>query len=245
LATGNGTFNLNGGTLTTNRVRVGWRGAGTFNQIAGTHQSGTFFSVAELAGSTGTYSLSGTGELRSDYISVGASGTGIFNQTGGTHDVGSELAVGEYSGSQGTYRQTAGTTMVHGDLYLGQESNASGRYELEEPAVCWPSMRGSVEWAREPSSRLVEPTPSRSTFSWVQRLAPAERTNCEVGCSHPAALTWASRVPALLRRARNAQRELHLRGLRIRFAWSVHHLRRQPLGHKHVCRVARKWGVSH
>ncbi|MBV9008171.1 MAG: hypothetical protein JO354_03245 [Verrucomicrobia bacterium] len=61
-------------------------------------------------GSTGTYNLSGTGNLTANsYLYVGYSGTGVFNQTGGTNTVSYGLDIGYNKLGQGTYTLSGGT----------------------------------------------------------------------------------------------------------------------------------------
>ena len=66
--TGNGSYNLQGGTLDADSTMVstqeiiGFYGTGSFTQTGGTHNANTI-SMATGAGSVGSYSLSGTGTL--------------------------------------------------------------------------------------------------------------------------------------------------------------------------------------
>src|SRR5207244_543142 len=84
---------------------VGNLGAGTFNQIGGTNQVGSYFGLGLAAGASGTYNLmngsltvvSGTGNLNTGVFGfdwVGGSGTGVFNQSGGSHSVGADFSLG-------------------------------------------------------------------------------------------------------------------------------------------------------
>ncbi len=95
-----GTYTLQGGTLTTGWTQVGSDGVGTFHHTAGTHQSGGL-EVSTMGGS-GEYNLGGTGNLLSSGCNVGSIGTGTFNQTGGAHSIDGELNIGGYMQEDGT-----------------------------------------------------------------------------------------------------------------------------------------------
>ena len=157
-----GVYTLSGtGALVANQSEyIGVYGNGTFNHLAGTNTIATatgFFDIGEVAGSSGTYNLSGTGTLTvnsNEY--VGDAGTGVFNQTGGTHtfNSGTQLYLG-YSASgtgtynltrralnsnsdaviigrngSGTFNQTGGINTVHGFFTVGQNLNSTGSYSL-------------------------------------------------------------------------------------------------------------------
>lgn len=83
-ASGVGTYNMSGGTLTANSgIRVGGTGVGTLNQSGGTINALGGINIARIAGSFGTNNLNG-GTLST--LNVGSS-TGInavFNFNGGT-----------------------------------------------------------------------------------------------------------------------------------------------------------------
>jgi T5SS/PEP-CTERM-associated repeat protein len=126
-----GTYTLSGGTLAVNQSEfVALNGTGTFNHSAGSNTLnanafGSFF-VGYNAGSTGTYNLSGTGELlsyESEYI--GYSGDGYFNQTGGAHGVIGSLYLGYNSGSAGIYTMSGGTLNILNDVVVGSSGTGS------------------------------------------------------------------------------------------------------------------------
>ncbi|MGD0461441.1 MAG: PEP-CTERM sorting domain-containing protein [Tepidisphaeraceae bacterium] len=139
-----GEVNLSGGSLSVGDTEyVGSSDTGTFNQTGGTNtltSSGYVLQVAALAGSTGTYNLSGTGLLSSNgeesvgngYPSGGASGT--FNQTGGTNalNAGASLSVGSDPGAVGVYILSGGTNTISssGNLSIGTSSGTTGTYSL-------------------------------------------------------------------------------------------------------------------
>jgi T5SS/PEP-CTERM-associated repeat protein/autotransporter-associated beta strand protein len=100
-----GTVDLNGtGSLSVGATYVGLDSGATaaFTHSAGTHTTQTM-TLGNHIGSTGTYTLSGTGSLAvsGDEV-VGFDGSGVFVQTGGTHTVGGSLTFGNVAGS-GTY----------------------------------------------------------------------------------------------------------------------------------------------
>jgi hypothetical protein len=95
---GSGTYNLNKGNLSVNSSEfIGNSGSGIFNQSGGNHTVANTLSLADVAGSSGTYNLSG-GILSAanEFIAHGLAGgsTGTFNQSGGVHKVSGNLSVG-------------------------------------------------------------------------------------------------------------------------------------------------------
>ncbi|MEA2710218.1 MAG: hypothetical protein QOF78_2819, partial [Phycisphaerales bacterium] len=137
------TFVQEGGTHTIgNRLNVGFGGVGAYEHTAGT-LTGNDVRVGHNAGSSGSYTLSGTATLDTDSAAliVGfqpASGTlapaaGLFTQTGGTHlaRVGATIGYqgsGSYVHSGGTF--TIGTSATVGSLIVGSQSGGMGRYTL-------------------------------------------------------------------------------------------------------------------
>jgi hypothetical protein len=96
---------------------VGDRGVGLFSQSGGTNSiSGeNGLSLGQIAGSNGTYSLSGTGVLSvtgSGTEFIGVNGTGTFTQSGGTNTV------------------NEGTSTVNPAFVLGFQTGSSGNYSL-------------------------------------------------------------------------------------------------------------------
>jgi len=122
---GNGTYNLNNGSLTAWSETIGRYGAGTFNQTNGTNQVTEVLIVGlgnGLSGN-GTYNLSG-GKLSADSESVGYLGTGAFNQSGGSHTVAQDLVLGYRTTGTGIYNLSAGTLSV-GDEVIGASGSGS------------------------------------------------------------------------------------------------------------------------
>jgi len=126
-----GTYTLHNGSLTVSyEESVGASGTGYFNQNGGTNTVGVFLKVGDQSGSTGTYTLSGTGSLNTNGSSsdeyVGFIGTGHFNQMGGTNTVGGYLSVGDESGSTGTYTLSGGSVSA-ANIYVGGDPSVVAR----------------------------------------------------------------------------------------------------------------------
>jgi len=159
--TGNsGTYILSGtGRISADYECVGNYGTGTFIQSSGTNSIGNGPGASALflglnPGSSGTYTLSGTGYLSvANYEWVGFSGTGTFTQFGGTNCGANSLFLGNNAGSSGTYnlsgiaqlsatsewvgnggtgtfKQSGGTNVIANSLCLGSGSAATSTYNL-------------------------------------------------------------------------------------------------------------------
>lgn len=104
------------GSLTSITQYIGYNGNGIYSQSGGTNTIGITLGQGNLylgynTGSSGTYNLSGTGQLtttQAEYI--GYNGTGTFTQTGGSN--------------------TIGATTSPGNLYLGYSTGSNGTYNL-------------------------------------------------------------------------------------------------------------------
>jgi len=149
---GHGTYELSGGTLEAVTELVGYWGTGEFIQTGGTNTLENLY----LGGNpgSGTYDLSGTGELSvGGNENIGYSGTGEFTQSGGTNSITGRLYLGFHSGASGTYdlsggglsvgedeyigysgtgefTQTGGTHTVTSTLWVGHSAGGHGTYEL-------------------------------------------------------------------------------------------------------------------
>jgi hypothetical protein len=128
--TGNGVYNLFGGTLSAPAVYVGVKGTGTFNQFDGHTTIKTSTDDAETAapavasattpepglhvgketGSHGSFNLH-SGTVTADDESIGHEGTGSFHQDGGVNTVRS-LRIGASATSSGTYELTKGQIQI-------------------------------------------------------------------------------------------------------------------------------------
>jgi autotransporter-associated beta strand protein len=154
-----GAYNLsNTGLLSAVYEYIGFSGAGTFTQTGGTNSTSLYphlsLQLGYNTGSSGTYDLSGTGQLSADFEDIGGYGTGTFTQTDGTNSITTDLYIGDGFGSRGTYNlsgtgrlyasgeyigrsgtgtftQTGGTNSTgYYGIYLGYNSISSGTYNL-------------------------------------------------------------------------------------------------------------------
>jgi autotransporter-associated beta strand protein/YVTN family beta-propeller protein len=122
---GSGSVNLTAGSLAALYENVPAAGSASFTQSGGTNSFGTPTVIANLyvggpAGSSGTYSLSGSGVLAAGNSAstssggweyVGYSGHGTFTQNGGTNsmvDINSSLNLGWNTGAVGVYNLNDG-----------------------------------------------------------------------------------------------------------------------------------------
>ncbi|HEY1686721.1 MAG TPA: hypothetical protein VGG19_18315, partial [Tepidisphaeraceae bacterium] len=117
------TLSMAANALTSNSEVIGNSGSGTFVQSGGTNTDNGGFDLGNANGSTGAYTLSGTGALVANSgEAVGLSGAGIFTQAGGTNTVASgnlniafnTNATGSYALSDGTINVTTGNVNVGG-----------------------------------------------------------------------------------------------------------------------------------
>jgi Passenger-associated-transport-repeat len=142
------TSGISGGSLNANTQYVGYSGTGIFTQTAGTNILSWCLFLGYNSSSSGTYILSGTGQLSAVSECVDA---GTFTHTGGTNTLGEALTVDsisatsatynlsgtgqlaakyEHIGSNGTgtFTQTGGANTVSSTLYIGESSGSSGTY---------------------------------------------------------------------------------------------------------------------
>ncbi len=133
-----------GGDLYNGAVIVGYSGSGSFFQTGGTNtihiysesgQTPAGFVLGYYASSSGSYNLSGNGQLYasgnaySAYEFVGYYGNGVFTQSGGTNVVsdynGGVVEIGYLSGSTGSYILSGS-----GQLIATTNNNESGANEV-------------------------------------------------------------------------------------------------------------------
>lgn len=153
-----------GGSLTaesctpsnTGKETIGRYGEGTFTQTAGINSIGYGLTLGSSPGSSGTYELSGTGQLSITRLGwIGYQGTGEFIQSdqstatigqvlyiaseadsNGTYELSDDaqltISWSEYIGYRGTgtFTQTGGTHLVSNYFILGHESSGDGSYDL-------------------------------------------------------------------------------------------------------------------
>ncbi|MHC4672437.1 MAG: hypothetical protein ACYTBZ_08135 [Planctomycetota bacterium] len=126
-----GNVDMSNGELRSKAAYIGYYGTGLFLQSGGNTNLDNL-SLGYQPGSSGTYGLSGNGELfvsprtseETEYI--GYYGTGLFNQTGGVHTIHfSNLSLGHQSGSNGTYNLSDGQLTVDIDEYIGFEGTGT------------------------------------------------------------------------------------------------------------------------
>jgi autotransporter-associated beta strand protein len=111
---------MTGGALMASLMIVGSNGTGSFPQSGGTSVLSSLY-LGNGAGDSGTYLLSGNGQLAVGYEIVGLAGSGTFTQSGGTHAVGT-LYLAEQFGSTGTYNLNGGLLSLS---YLYQGGGAA------------------------------------------------------------------------------------------------------------------------
>ena len=165
-----GTYTLSGsGLLSAPYEYVGYSGTGTFTQSGGTNSisggtanvpSGLY--VGYATGSSGSYSLTGSGLLSIPCEYVGFSGAGTFTQSGGTSIIAGGVAgvpsflwLGDYgngtyslSGGSlsipyeyvsyvgtGNFTQSGGTNTLSNNLYLGVYASGSGDLQPQRRLV--------------------------------------------------------------------------------------------------------------
>ena len=154
-----GTYSFSGGRLSASALYLGCSGTGTLTQSGGTCSTNALY-LGYNAGSTGTYTLSGSGLLTMqgeyDSVSVGCSSTGAFTQSGGISNIngyGAILTLGAGAGSSGTYNlsgtgkllaydesvgasgtgaftQSGGTNTVSSNFDIASGTSGSGTYSL-------------------------------------------------------------------------------------------------------------------
>ena len=159
---GGGTVQMTGGGLSIplagHGEDVGDSGTGSFTQSGGTNNISSLLCVGYNAGSSGTYNLSGSGQVSAPFEYVGYSGTGAFTQSGGTNSITGSLylaynpgissssgkyslngsgrlsASSEYVGyddGTGSFTQSGGTNIIASALYVSDSVPGSiGAYSL-------------------------------------------------------------------------------------------------------------------
>ena len=137
-----GTYNLSGGTLETSGLTVGDAGIGSFSNTGGAHTVSGSLTVANQAGSAGTYAISGAGTLAvagdGTKIVLGnaANTTGTLNintTTGGVTlaNANQQLIVG--NAGTGLVNQSSGDVSLSGagsSVVVGAQNASYGQYNL-------------------------------------------------------------------------------------------------------------------
>ena len=128
-ASGEGTLNIDGGTVLTQNVIGGRNGTAEINLISGTLDTSAAKHVylGNNAGSKGTLNMSG-GTLNCGDLRVGDSGTGIANITGGTATVNLVMYAGIYNGANGTINVSGADTniAVTGNITIAYDTGSTG-----------------------------------------------------------------------------------------------------------------------
>jgi fibronectin-binding autotransporter adhesin len=146
---GTGTYNLSGGSLSSNYQRIGLEGTGIFAQTGGTNTITGHIILGQGTTSRGAYNLSGnllSSTLTvADAIYVGMDGLAEFNQTGGTAWVGAagydpanpdvidptgKTFVGYSNGARGTYNLSGGTHNFGDEMFIGYNPGSTGAYNV-------------------------------------------------------------------------------------------------------------------
>jgi hypothetical protein len=132
---GKGTFALNGGTLTAEKLTLGEAAgaSGIFTQNNGTATLNTELRLGAISNtSAGSYKLNG-GELHVPGVEyIGDQGAGVFEQTGGLHQCSQWMMLGYNGGSEGQYKISGGELRT-GTLWVGY--NGDGKLELSGSGV--------------------------------------------------------------------------------------------------------------
>ena len=128
---------------------VGNGGPGVFRQSGGTNSVTEWLWLGTNPGASGSYSLSGSGQLNVAALEVGVAGSAVFTHSGGTNNVSNYLFLGYYSGASGSYSLSgSGQLNASFDEYIGLWGTGTFRQAgapTTLPARCaWPSRPGSV-----------------------------------------------------------------------------------------------------
>ena len=143
---GSGTYNLSAGQLVNGGYGFGtfeWIGessVGTFNQSGGVNTvsdfSGATLALGYNAGSSGTYKLSGSGQISMSCEEgsiaqyVGYSGSGTFTQSGGSNSVpGNTLVLGRNAGGSGIYNLSGFGLLSAAAEYVGYSGGGTGLFQ--------------------------------------------------------------------------------------------------------------------
>lgn len=129
-AGGEGVFEQRSGVIHADTsIVVGAAGRGVYRQLDGqlSQQYGTETVIGHLAGSDGTYELSGATSERNAYRTVvGDAGTGRFVQTDGVH-YSDELIIGRAAGGVGDYQLSGGSLGAY-SIVLGDQAGSHGMF---------------------------------------------------------------------------------------------------------------------
>lgn len=135
-ASGNGTYNLSGGTLKTNSWVVAEGGAlGVVNQSGGSATVIGFLTVGQEAGSDGTYNLGGTGALTTGNAIIGgglSGGHGYFQQSDSASSYITDFLNIGGGGfglkGDGIYQLDNGNLQVNANMVVGNDVGGHGSF---------------------------------------------------------------------------------------------------------------------
>ena len=92
-------------------------------------------------GSSGTYSLSGSGVLSAGFETIGFAGSGSFTQSGGTNSLANYMYLGNSSGQSGTYNLNGSGLLSVAVEYIGvsgsgtfTQSGGTNRFPTQCPS---------------------------------------------------------------------------------------------------------------
>jgi autotransporter-associated beta strand protein len=113
---GTGSYTLSGGSLATLELDIGNSGPGTFTQSGGTCSVSNELDEGISPGSSGIYTLNGSGLLLAGQEVIGDATSGTLTQSGGTNSIAGALVLGQNAGATGTYNLNGGLLIVNGSL---------------------------------------------------------------------------------------------------------------------------------
>lgn len=124
-----GSVRLVDGTIAVSaNMVIGDHGVGDFVQSGGTNTVAGELVLGKLAGSDGTYELSGTGTLSAGFVSVGYRGAGWFEHSSGSHLVQEAVYLGDTEDGNGTYEISGSGSLVAAGLKVGVSGTGSFRH---------------------------------------------------------------------------------------------------------------------
>lgn len=146
---GNGTMNMDGGTLTHTSggqpAFIIGSGAGdntlasvgVLNQSGGTLNCNSEYWIAENTLAVGTNNISGTAVLNiGNWASLGRGGHAVINFSAGTVNKtgGGNFIIGE-AGGNSLWNQTGGSLNINSELWIGQAGGTTGEFDLVDGTV--------------------------------------------------------------------------------------------------------------
>jgi len=122
----NGSYGLNGGTVSASYEVIAGTGSGVFRQNGGSNSVAGQLWLGQgggpSVGNSGAYFLA-AGSLTAGLETIGDASAGELSQSGGSNSVAATLTLGNQQGSSGTYDLTGGTLSVGGNEVIGFSGN--------------------------------------------------------------------------------------------------------------------------